>query len=761
MFDKRSLFLLFSWFWSSLAMITFAATPIAKTGCPTKCGNLTSIPFGFGLDGACSLSSMYIINCNTSFDPPKSFLGTTNLEVLDLFDNVQMRIRNYMATRCYQGGEIDNSTRSLRSAWINLDDLPLVFSDIANKFVVVGCDDLALIQGTLGRSSTPFTSGCIAVCARPDQVLNGSCTGIGCCQTSIPKGLKTFITSVTSLDNHTNVSYFNPCGHAFLAEQDKFTFNLANLSDPMFISRMKDEIPVMLDWFVGVNQTCSQAKGDPATYACQQNSDCTDFDNGLGYRCSCLSGYQGNPYLSPGCTDIDECTGPIKPCSHFCSNSLGGYKCSCPKGHRGDGLKSGTGCTSDHSQFVTRFSLGMSFGVIFLLILVGWIYFSARRKKLMKLREKFFEQNGGLLMKQQLSQKGGTMESSKIFSADELKVATNNYSEDHILGKGGYGTVYKGILKDGREVAIKKSKVADESQVELFINEVVILTQINHRNVVKLLGCCLETEVPLLVYEFISNGTLFEHIHKSKGITSWLTWANRIRLAAEAADALAYLHSAASIPIIHRDVKSTNILVDESYTAKIADFGASRLIPIDQSQVTTLVQGTMGYLDPEYFHTSQLTEKSDVYSFGVVLAELLTKEKPLSFERKQEERNLATYFVLSLKEDRLMEILDPQLVREASEVQLVTLAKLVKNCLNVKGEDRPTMKEVALELEGLKKQNRHPWAEHNYEETIGLTGQHDLYPVPSNGYSGNPSTGEFSGLHSMDINMITDLNRPR
>ncbi|KAL2907004.1 Wall-associated receptor kinase 2 [Bienertia sinuspersici] len=775
--EKQSFTLFSCFFWltnfSILFLITTSidAISIAKFGCPTKCGNVTiPYPFGIGLDGYCSLSPAYNIYCNTSFVPHKPFLSSTitgQLEIIQISNNGIMRIRNNISIKCYQQGKVLQS-KSNGIATINLTNLPLVVSDTANKFTAIGCDEVAVIADGNGHAS-----GCAAMCTSLQNAVeyNKSCLGIGCCQTiTIPKGLTTsYVTSLGSMFNHVNVSDFNSCGAAFLAEHDKFTFDVDDLSDThtKFMNRVMENVPVVLDWFVGVNETCHQAQktSSRSGYACQDNTNCTDFVAGstLGYRCSCLPGYQGNPYLSPGCIDIDECGDNSRnSCSHICINTGGSYVCSCPKGHYGDGLKNGTRCSSKRSQAFLKISLGISLGFLILLVLVSWIYFTTKKRKLTRLRESFFEKNGGMLLTRELSSNGGTMESSKIFTSDELKIATNNYHDNCILGKGGYGTVYKGILKDGREVAIKKSIVADKTQVEQFINEVVILTQINHRNVVKLLGCCLETEVPLLVYEFISNGTLFEHIHRNKGITSWLTWENCIKLASEAANALSYLHSAASTPVIHRDVKSTNILLDKSYTAKISDFGASRLIPIDQTQVTTLVQGTLGYLDPEYLQTSLLTEKSDVYSFGVLLTELLTREKPLSLDRSLEERNLALYFLLAMKEDRLMDIVDSQLVSEASEEQLITLANLVKKCLNVQGEDRPTMKEVALELEGLKQQNGHPWVKQNHEETNTiLGGQQDIIADYSNNHNWNTSTIEITGQHAMEIIMVSELNHPR
>nr|POF09524.1 putative wall-associated receptor kinase-like 16 [Quercus suber] len=336
----------------------------------------------------------------------------------------------------------------------------------------------------------------------------------------------------------------------------------------------------------------------------------------------------------------------------------------------------------------------------------------------------------------------------------ELKKATNDYDETLIIGQGGFGTVYKGILSNNRIVAIKKSKIGDESQIEQFINEVIVLSQINHRNVVKLLGCCLETQVPLLVYEFIPNGTLFEYIHDESKVST-ISWETRLRIASETAGALSYLHSAASPPIIHRDVKSSNILLDSTYTAKVSDFGASKLVPLDQTQLATLVQGTLGYLDPEYMQTSQLTEKSDVYSFGVVLVELLTGKKALSFDRPEDERSLATYFLSFSKDNRLFEVLEKHIANEGNVEQLKEVANLAKMCLRLKGEDRPTMKEIATKLEDLTKMEKHSRVnvDSNSEETKFLhtkTSNSHYYDVDNQSADVNDKVRDHVALLDFD-----------
>ncbi|KAL2517787.1 Wall-associated receptor kinase-like 8 [Abeliophyllum distichum] len=208
--------------------------------------------------------------------------------------------------------------------------------------------------------------------------------------------------------------------------------------------------------------------------------------------------------------------------------------------------------------------------------------------------------SGGLVNQQQISTDKGLVEKTRLFTAKELLKATDQFNESRILGQGGQGTVYKGMLSDGKIVAVKKSKLVSDQKLEQFINEVVILSEINHRNVVKLLGCCLETKVPLLVYEFVVNRTLFDNIHGPFSEFS-ITWDICLIIAAEIAAALAYLHYATSIPIYHRDIKSRNILLDENYKAKVSYFGSSRSVATDKTHLTTLVKGTFGYLNPEYF----------------------------------------------------------------------------------------------------------------------------------------------------------------
>ncbi|KAF7067166.1 hypothetical protein CFC21_073085, partial [Triticum aestivum] len=323
-----------------------------------------------------------------------------------------------------------------------------------------------------------------------------------------------------------------------------------------------------------------------------------------------------------------------------------------------------------------------------------------RRKQMMK--RKFFDQNRGRLLQQLVSQRADIAE-RMIITLEELEKATNNFDKARELGRGGHGTVYKGILSDLHVVAIKKTKKVVQKEIDEFINEVAILSQINHRNVVKLYGCCLETEVPMLVYEFISNGTLYDHLHITEPRS--LSWKNRLRIATETAKSLAYLHTTVSIPIIHRDIKSANILLDDTLASKVADFGASRYIPVDKSGATTMVQGTIGYLDPMYFCTGRLTEKSDVYSFGVMLLELLTRKKPFAYLSSQG-NGLVAHFVILFAEGNLSQLLDPQVMDEGGK-EVGEVAALVIACVKITGEGRPSMRHVELTLEGLQASKGH------------------------------------------------------
>ncbi|XP_062026381.1 putative wall-associated receptor kinase-like 16 [Rosa rugosa] len=577
-------------------------------------------------------------------------------------------------------------------------------SSTRNKFTAVGCDTYALLQGN-GADEDTYQTGCMSICNNLDSAVNESCSGIGCCQTSIPIGLKNRTFILASPSKHKKVWGFNRCSYAFIVQEDKFTFN-PKTSFPVLYNT--ERLPTIFNWEIQ-DGPCAKAQ-KRSDYACKANSKCVNRTinsqtEPSGYYCQCLPGFEGNPYLPNGCQDIDECkASQIDLCHNGrCTNFEGNYSCLCNKGFRNQDpwrcIKDNTDNQSARKLFLILMGTGSGVGLL-LLVIVAWWFRDVMKKREDRIRkEKFYKQNGGLLLEQQLSSGEVNVEKIKLFSSKELEKATDRFNVDRILGEGGQGTVYKGMLTDGRIVAVKKSKLANGGEVEQFINEIVILSQINHRNVVKLLGCCLETEVPLLIYEFLPNGTLSQYIHNHQDEEFPFTWETRLRVSTEVAGALFYLHSAASYPIYHRDIKSTNILLDDKYRAKVADFGTSRSVSVDQTHLTTLVHGTFGYLDPEYFQSSQFTDKSDVYSFGVVLVELLTGQKPVSVTRSQESRSLATYFLISMEQNCLFDIIDAQVMKDGGKEEITKVANIARRCLNLNGKNRPTMKEVAAELE--------------------------------------------------------------
>lgn len=701
------LLLLVFWF------LEVAATQGLETAetCQDKCGDvLIPYPFGIGDDPKCFRNEKFRLICmGNSTVPYETILLTVGGEV----EVMHISVLGHMSIRFSMGGVCPGMSNSV--PYINLGDGPYTLSATRNKYTAIGCNFFGILEGSM-EDGRQWMTACLSYCKSNASIADGACSGSGCCQFPIPTGLKN-IEGFTRpwISQENNISTYT-----FLVDQEQFSFSTSDLQGTNFCERSKD-MQVVVDWVVE-RETCEQAKTNKTAYACRsENSDCYNSTNGHGYGCTCFKGYKGNPYVNHGCQDIDECKEKgNNPCEAIatCKNTEGGYYCTCPKGTHGDGKRDREGCTKDDKEFpILEVVLGTGLSFLFLLIGSTWTYWLLRKKKINKLKEKFFQQNGGMLLRQKIS--SHRAEAFKIFTAEELKRATDNYNVNKVLGQGGYGIVYKGVLPDNRIVAIKKSKVVDTSQIEQFINEVDILSQINHRNVVKLLGCCLEAEVPLLVYEFVSNGTLSQHIHDAVDVPL-MSLRDRLRIAEEIADALSYLHSAASMPIFHRDIKSANILLDNNFNAKVSDFGASRLVPIDQTQIATLVQGTFGYLDPEYFQTGQLTSKSDVYSFGVVLAELLTGQKPVCFNRTEEERNLAMYFLLAMKENRLLQVVDNRILKEGREEHLTAIARLVKHCVRLKGEERPTMKEVVVELRGLRGFQEHNWVISNIEETENL-----------------------------------------
>uniref|UniRef100_A0A3B6UA88 Protein kinase domain-containing protein n=1 Tax=Triticum aestivum TaxID=4565 RepID=A0A3B6UA88_WHEAT len=664
-------------------MLVLVSANIALPNCTSRCGNI-SIPYPFGLSAGCHREG-FELTCNETYHPPKLFMNSSGVEVLEISSqDSTLYIDSGILTLAGDEGP-DGFIRMNWSVPLN-DSL---YRTAGNTMIVLGCGITFRVQWPSAQS-WPYlgeespSSSCPLKCMPPHPVIatDGICLhDNGCCTTG------------TRYDSNR-----------FLITYSVYEENLPLLNSSVAL--------VEWEWLSKKKNVMILQKA-------------ASSDTSLG--------------ASKG--DIDECASQGEyPCFGRCINMIGSYTCTCPHGTTGNPRKKNGTHNLDESELIMYSpgfapALGIGSGLGTLLIILSALI--ARRKLLVwkarKSREFFFKKNRGLLL-QRLVDKD--IAERMLFSLQELEKATNKFDEARKLGGGGHGTVYKGILSDKHVVAIKKSKVVIQRETDDFINEVAILSQVNHRNVVKLFGCCLETEVPLLVYEFISNGTLSDHLHAGTPLS--MPWKDRLRIAIETSRCLAYLHSAASVSIVHRDVKSANILLDDRVTAKVSDFGASRGIPIGQTGVTTAVQGTFGYLDPEYYHTRRLTEKSDVYSFGVMLVELLTRKKPC-VDLSTPGASLIAEFILRVNQDKICEMLDQQVIEEGTE-EAKQVAAVALMCLSLKGEDRPTMRQVETKLEVIQTVERN---------------------TPVEQTNANADDDNFSRRYSMEEECMSSMSFPR
>ncbi|KAA0033130.1 PTI1-like tyrosine-protein kinase 1 [Cucumis melo var. makuwa] len=291
-------------------------------------------------------------------------------------------------------------------------------------------------------------------------------------------------------------------------------------------------------------------------------------------------------------------------------------------------------------------------------------------------------------------------------SLEELKEKTDNFGSKALIGEGSYGRVYYATLNNGKNVAVKKLDVSSEpdSNVE-FLTQVSTVSRLKHENLVELLGYCVEGNLRVLAYEYATMGSLHDVLHVQGAQPGpVLDWMQRVRIAVDSAKGLEYLHEKVQPAIIHRDIRSSNVLLFEDFKAKVADFNLSNQAPDMAARLhSTRVLGTFGYHAPEYAMTGQLTQKSDVYSFGVVLLELLTGRKPVDHTMPRGQQSLVTWATPRLSEDKVKQCVDPRLKGEYPPKGVAKLAAVAALCVQYEAEFRPNMSIVVKALQPLLK----------------------------------------------------------
>ncbi|KAF8644934.1 hypothetical protein HU200_066283 [Digitaria exilis] len=529
-------------------------------------GNI-DIPCPFGIGDGCSESKGFTITCYNSYNPARAFTAGGYQVINITLETGEVSIFTGVARICF------DPSASNETKWYNFTGSPFVISSERNEFTGLGCSTVALLGGKHLEDDGSYLSGCITTCNSLDDAAGDvNCTGNGCCRTPIRDALSTVKVG------WSKATMTKGCSYAFLAEKGCLYFRYYNFSRIYHLNGTgetsfhrqavnKNVVPLVLNWAMSTDGACLSANS-------KRDDNVT---NGRGYLCRCSNGYDGNPYVVGvgGCKKSDPARYKEQyhiPSGSKCIDTDGSYYPKCNFG------RFGSECRPVFSTTAAAVSATLVAGLLMVLLL---------KEHKRRMRRGFFDKNGGEIMK--------SMDIT-TFTESELEKITNHY--DTLIGRGAFGKVFRGTTHENLRVAVKRSviegmKPSHDDGHDL-VNEIAIQFQVSHENLVRLVGCCLETDAPMLVFEYVSNGSLYNVLH-CDSTPRVLPLPARLDIAICSAKALAYMHSHGGRSLVHGDIMPGNILLGDNFTPKVSDFGSSKLESIARHG---RVMADMSYIDP-------------------------------------------------------------------------------------------------------------------------------------------------------------------